>query len=73
MQTVRAMVSRGSSVFTPTLVGSPSTIAGKLEWFARETAVDGVMLTFPDWYADFEDFETEVLPALWSAGIVSKP
>lgn len=73
MRAVRAMVERGSSVFTPTLVGSPSTITDTVTWLARETEVDGVLLTFPDWYADFDDFETQVLPRLWSGGIVSKP
>jgi pyrimidine oxygenase len=70
LDTVRQMVASGSSVFTPTLVGSAATIAERIEWMHAETALDGIMLTFPDWYRDFASFGADVLPRLRAAGVV---
>jgi pyrimidine oxygenase len=66
----RGMLDRGSSVFTPTLVGSPDTIVEQFRWLSGETALDGVMLTFPDWFSDLDDFGRQVVPRLQVAGLM---
>ena len=66
----RGMLDRGSSIFTPTLVGSPDTIVEQFRWLASETALDGVMLTFPDWYRDLDDFGRQVVPRLQREGLM---
>jgi alkanesulfonate monooxygenase SsuD/methylene tetrahydromethanopterin reductase-like flavin-dependent oxidoreductase (luciferase family) len=64
------MLDRGSSIFTPTLVGAADTIVEQFRWLARETALDGVMLTFPDWYRDLDDFGCHVVPRLKNEGLM---
>ena len=66
---IQDMVKRGSSVFTPTLVGSPATIIDRLRWLGRETELDGIMFTFPDWYADLDQFGIDVVPTLQQEGL----
>src|SRR5207247_2465909 len=63
------VVDRGSSVFSPTLVGSPATIIERLRWLDRETELDGMMFTFPDWYADLDRFGADVVPTLQKEGL----
>ena len=66
----RGMLDRGSSIFTPTLVGGADTIVERFRWLAAETALDGVMLTFPDWYRDLDDFGRHVVPRLKDEGLM---
>jgi pyrimidine oxygenase len=68
----RGMLDRGSSIFTPTLVGSPDTIVEHFRWLASETSLDGVMLTFPDWYRDLDDFGRDVVPRLAAEGLLQQ-
>lgn len=67
----RRVVARGSSIFSPALVGSPQTIVEQFRRIVEETELDGVMLTFPDWYDDFEAFGTEVVPQLVREGLMA--
>ncbi|HEV8295927.1 MAG TPA: LLM class flavin-dependent oxidoreductase [Acidimicrobiales bacterium] len=70
IRAVRQMVARGSSVFTPTLVGCAATLADRITWLDRETALDGIMLTFPDWYRDLRSFGEDVVPRLRACGVL---
>jgi pyrimidine oxygenase len=67
----RRVVARGSSIFSPSLVGSPDSIVEQFRTLVDQTQLDGVMLTFPDWYADFEAFGTEVVPRLEREGLIA--
>jgi alkanesulfonate monooxygenase SsuD/methylene tetrahydromethanopterin reductase-like flavin-dependent oxidoreductase (luciferase family) len=66
----RGMLDRGSSIFTPTLVGAADTIVNGFRWLATETTLVGVMLTFPDWYRDLDDFGIHVVPLLKDEGLM---
>jgi pyrimidine oxygenase len=66
----RGVVSVGSSIFSPVMVGSPSTIVEQLHWLSTETRLDGVMLTFPDWYGDLAAFGESVVPTLKREGLM---
>jgi alkanesulfonate monooxygenase SsuD/methylene tetrahydromethanopterin reductase-like flavin-dependent oxidoreductase (luciferase family) len=66
----RSVVSVGSSIFSPVMVGSPATIVDQFRWLATETRLAGVMLTFPDWYADLAAFGETVVPALKREGLM---
>ena len=68
----RGMIDKGSSIFTPALVGSPDTIVEQFRWLSSETALDGVMLTFPDWYADLDAFGRDVSPRLQEEGLIRR-
>jgi len=48
----------------PTIIGSPATVAEVLNGLARDTTIDGLLLTFPDFVADLERFGEEVMPRL---------
>jgi pyrimidine oxygenase len=65
------VVARGSSIFSPALVGSPDTIVEEFRRLVEETRLDGAMLTFPDWYADFEAFGNDVVPRLKREGLMA--
>jgi pyrimidine oxygenase len=67
----KSVVNRGSSVFSPTLVGRPATIIERLRWLDRETELDGIMFTFPDWYGDLDSFGAEVVPTLQEEGLMT--
>ena len=67
----RRVVSPGSSIFSPSLVGSPDTIVQQFRCLVEETELDGVMLTFPDWYEDFESFGNAVVPRLQREGLMT--
>ena len=67
----RQVVARGSSIFSPSLVGSPDTIVDQFRRLVDETELDGAMLTFPDWYDDFEAFGNTVVPRLKREGLMA--
>jgi pyrimidine oxygenase len=67
----RRVVAPGSSIFSPSLVGRPETIVEQFRSLADETELDGAMLTFPDWYADFEAFGDTVVPRLKRARLMA--
>lgn len=67
----RRVVAPGSSIFSPSLVGSPQTIVEQFGRLAAETGLDGAMLTFPDWYDDFEAFGNTVVPLLRHEGLMA--
>lgn len=51
------------------LLGSPATIAARLNWLADEGGLDGVMLCFPDFIEGLEGFRARIQPALAEHGI----
>ncbi len=65
------VVARGSSIFSPSMVGSPDAIVGQFRELVEQTELDGVMLTFPDWYADLDAFGSAVVPRLVDEGLMA--
>ena len=59
----------GEIFIAPTLVGSPETIVDIFEHLEKETDIDGLILTFPDYVEDFDYFEKNVLPLIKTRGL----
>ena len=60
----RSLKEKAMFMGLPTLVGSYDTIATYFERIAAETDVAAVMLAFPDFRKDLDNFEKHIWPRL---------
>jgi pyrimidine oxygenase len=49
---------------TERIVGSPDTVTEQIGQLVDETGIDGVMLIFPDYHTDLDEFGRSVMPKL---------
>lgn len=59
----------GEIFIVPTLVGSPQKIAEQIEKIEKETMIDGLLFTFPDFVTDMNFFESDIVPLLDAKGL----
>lgn len=62
----------GDIFLAPTLVGSPETIANYAEHLEKNTDVDGLIFTFPDFIDGMNYLEEKILPLLDEKGLRNK-
>lgn len=62
----------GEIFLAPILVGSPETIVSIIEHLDKQTDIDGLLFTFPDYIQDMDYFEEHVIPLLDAKGLRKK-
>lgn len=61
----RAAIEKGKlSAMSPMIIGSPQTVASKIEDIVAETGIDGMLLSWPDFLPGIRAFGEKVMPRL---------
>ncbi|MBM7572691.1 LLM class flavin-dependent oxidoreductase [Aquibacillus albus] len=56
----------------PPIVGSPETVVDYIDYLSKNTDIDGLLFTFPDFIKGMENFEKEILARIDEKGLRSK-